>query len=104
MPGERGDPVKKRTPTHRMSEDEFINSATSHTLPVAVPAPEAKPAGRKRTYKAISVSLTDNHIEAIDEVIVGRRAAASCASPAPTSSSWRSTGWRRKAKRSCWNC
>ena len=56
-----------------MSEDEFINSATSHTLPVAVPAPEAKPAGRKRTYKAISVSLTDNHIEAIDEVIVRRR-------------------------------
>nr|WP_277421630.1 hypothetical protein [Serratia marcescens] len=53
-----------------MSEDEFINSATSHTLPVAVPAPEAKPASRKRTYKAISVSLTDNHIEAIDEVIV----------------------------------
>ncbi|MBO2006912.1 hypothetical protein J4732_11780 [Serratia marcescens] len=56
-----------------MSEDEFINSATSHTLPVAVPAPEAKPAGRKRTYKAISVSLTDNHIEAIDEVIVQAR-------------------------------
>ncbi|MHA0851718.1 hypothetical protein ACV094_08155 [Serratia nematodiphila] len=41
--------MKKRTPTHRMSEDEFINSATSHTLPVAAPAPEAKPAGRKRT-------------------------------------------------------
>lgn len=61
--------MKKRTPTHRMSEDEFINSATSHTLPVAAPAPETKPA-RKRTYKAISVSLTDNHIEAIDEVIV----------------------------------
>lgn len=62
--------MKKRTLTQRMSEDEFINSATSHTLPVAAPAPETKPAGRKRTYKAISVSLTDNHIEAIDEVIV----------------------------------
>ena len=62
--------MKKHTPTHRMSEDEFINSATSHTLPVAAPAPETKSAGRKRTYKAISVSLTDNHIEAIDEVIV----------------------------------
>jgi hypothetical protein len=62
--------VKKRTPSHRMSEDEFINSATSHTLVPPTPAPEAKPAGRKRTYKAISVSLTDNHVEAIDEVIV----------------------------------
>lgn len=53
-----------------MSEDEFINSATSHTLIPPAPAPEAKPAGRKRTYKAISVSLTDSHVEAIDEVIV----------------------------------
>lgn len=60
--------MKKRTPSQRMSEDEFINSATSHTL--LAPAPEAKPQGRKRTYKAISVSLTDNHVDAIDEIIV----------------------------------
>ncbi|ATA18739.1 hypothetical protein EDC48_102266 [Gibbsiella quercinecans] len=60
--------MKKRTPTQRMTEDEFINSATSHTL--AVPAVESKPQGRKRTYKAISVSLTDSHVEMIDEIIV----------------------------------
>ncbi|HGM5493168.1 TPA: hypothetical protein ACKP1B_004887 [Serratia fonticola] len=59
--------MKKRTPTHRMSEDEFINSATSHTL--VAPAPVEKPQGRKRVYKALSVSLTDNHVEMIDEVI-----------------------------------
>ncbi|TQI79596.1 hypothetical protein FHU10_0306 [Serratia fonticola] len=61
--------MKKRTPTHRMSEDEFINSATSHTLAVPTPAPAAKTPGRKRVYKALSVSLTDNHVEMIDEVI-----------------------------------
>ncbi|MGL6018108.1 MAG: hypothetical protein ACRC0C_05555 [Gibbsiella quercinecans] len=61
--------MKKRTPTQRMTEDEFINSATSHTL--AVPAVENKPqGGRKRTYKAISVSLTDSHVEMIDEIIM----------------------------------
>ncbi|GAA3605501.1 hypothetical protein GCM10023078_35630 [Gibbsiella greigii] len=60
--------MKKRTPTQRMTEDEFINSATSHTL--AVPAVESKPQGRKRTYKAISVSLTDSHVEMIDEIIM----------------------------------
>lgn len=60
--------MKKRTPTQRMTEDEFINSATSHTL--AVPEVESKPQGRKRTYKAISVSLTDSHVEMIDEIIV----------------------------------
>jgi len=60
--------MKKRTPTHRMSEDEFINSATSHTL---IPtASETKTQGRKRTYKAISVSLTDSHVDAIDDIIV----------------------------------
>ncbi|WP_431223151.1 hypothetical protein ACQ86O_23935 [Serratia sp. L9] len=63
--------MKKRTPTHRMSEDEFINSATSHTLvaPAPVPAQAAKPQGRQRIYKALSVSLTDNHVEMIDEMI-----------------------------------
>lgn len=62
--------MKKRTPTHRMSEDEFINSATSHTLIVPAPAAVAeKPQGRKRIYKALSVSLTDNHVEMIDDVI-----------------------------------
>lgn len=61
--------MKKRTPTHRMSEDEFINSATSHTLVVPAPTPAAKTPGRKRVYKALSVSLTDNHVEMIDEVI-----------------------------------
>ena len=62
--------MKKRTPSQRMTEDEFINSATSHTLHVPAPAAEAKPQGRKRTYKALSVSLTDSHVEAIDAMIV----------------------------------
>ncbi|MFI8415521.1 hypothetical protein ACQKDS_03545 [Serratia sp. NPDC078593] len=62
--------MKKRTPTHRMTEDEFINSATSHTLLAPTPAVEAKAPGRKRVYKAISVSLTDNHVETIDNMIV----------------------------------
>ncbi|MCS3409540.1 hypothetical protein [Serratia sp. AKBS12] len=66
--------MKKRTPTHRMSEDEFINSATSHTLlPTAsasTSTSETKTQGRKRTYKAISVSLTDSHVDAIDDIIV----------------------------------
>lgn len=64
--------MKKRTPTHRMSEDEFINSATSHTLlPTAsASTSETKTQGRKRTYKAISVSLTDSHVDAIDDIIV----------------------------------
>lgn len=61
--------MKKRTPTSRMSEDEFINSATSHTLVAPAPAPAAKPQGRKRIYKALSVSLTDSHVEMIDEMI-----------------------------------
>lgn len=60
--------MKKRTPMQRMSEDDFINSATSHTL--VAPAPAAKPQGRKRVYKALSVSLTDSHVEMIDEVIM----------------------------------
>ncbi|EFE93865.1 hypothetical protein [Serratia odorifera] len=62
--------MKKRTPTHRMSEDEFINSATSHTLIPTATASETKTQGRKRTYKAISVSLTDSHVDAIDDIIV----------------------------------
>ncbi|AVJ16772.1 hypothetical protein CLM71_06330 [Serratia sp. MYb239] len=62
--------MKKRTPSQRMTEDEFINSATSHTLQVPASAAEAKPQGRKRTYKALSVSLTDSHVEAIDAMIV----------------------------------
>lgn len=43
------------------SESDFVNGATS------LPKPDVK--GRQRNYKAISASLTESHIDLLDEVI-----------------------------------
>ena len=45
------------------SENDFINGATS------LPKKESAGNGRKRRYKAISASLTESHIESLDDVI-----------------------------------
>lgn len=51
------------------SESDFINGATS------LPKKESAGNGRKRSYKAISASLTESHINSLDDVI--KSAAAS---------------------------
>lgn len=43
------------------SELDFVNGATS--------LPKEQTKGRKRTYRAISVSLTESHISALDSAI-----------------------------------
>ena len=43
------------------SESDFINGATS--------TPKAESKGRQRNYKAISASLTESHIDSLDDVI-----------------------------------
>lgn len=45
------------------SESDFINGATS------LPKKESAGNGRKRSYKAISVSLTESHIDSLNDVI-----------------------------------
>lgn len=45
------------------SESDFINGATS------LPKKESTGNGRKRSYKAISASLTESHINSLDDVI-----------------------------------
>lgn len=45
------------------SESDFINAATS------LPKKESSGNGRKRSYKAISASLTESHIASLDDVI-----------------------------------
>ena len=45
------------------SESDFINGATS------LPKKESTGNGRKRSYKAISASLTESHIDSLDDFI-----------------------------------